>query len=80
MPARDQSRDTCIIVLEIPFGDETVSIGALADGVQEVLDLVEDQIEPPPKLGTGLNIDFILGMGKVQEKPVVRDGEIVGLS
>ena len=71
MAAKDQSRDTCIIVLEIPFGDETISIGAVADGVQEVLDLLEDQVEPAPRLGTGLNTEFIRGMGKVNEEFVI---------
>ena len=71
MPHCDRNRDTCIIVLEIPFGDETLSIGAVADGVQEVLDLAEDQIEPAPRLGTGLNTEFIQGMGKVGDEFVI---------
>jgi len=71
MPAKDVSRDSCIVVLEIPFGDELRLIGAVADGVQEVLDLLEDEVEPAPRLGTGLNADFILGMGKVGEQFVI---------
>jgi len=71
LPARERCRETCIIVLEIPFGDELLSIGAVADGVQEVLDLVEDQIEPAPRLGTRLNNEFIRGMGKVGERFVI---------
>jgi len=71
MPARERSRDTCVIVLEIPFGGETILIGAMADGVQEVLDLREDQVEPAPKLGSGLNTEFIQGMGKVNEEFVI---------
>jgi len=71
MDAMEQSRETCIIVLEIPFGDETLAIGAVADGVQEVLDLLQDQVEPPPKLGTALNTEFIHGMGKVDERFVI---------
>lgn len=71
MPGKEISRDSCIVVLEIGLADEQILIGALADGVQEVLDLVEDQIEPAPRLGTGLNADFILGMGKVNEEFVI---------
>jgi len=32
--------------------------------VQEVLDLEPEQIEPPPRIGTKLNTEFIRGMGK----------------
>jgi purine-binding chemotaxis protein CheW len=43
---------------------DNVIIGVLADAVQEVIDLEPDQIEPAPRIGTKLNMDFILGMGK----------------
>ena len=39
-------------------------LGALADSVQEVMDLDPDQIEPPPRIGTRLKTKFIKGMGK----------------
>jgi len=71
MPGCERSRETCIIVLEIPFADESRLIGAVADGVQEVLDLFEDQIEPPPRLGSGLDTEFIRGMGKVSERFII---------
>jgi purine-binding chemotaxis protein CheW len=32
--------------------------------VQEVMDLESSQVEPAPKIGTGLNTEFIKGMGK----------------
>jgi len=71
MPGKEINRDSCIVVLEIMLDDQQLLIGALADGVREVLDLVEDQVEPAPRLGTGLNADFILGMGKVGEGFVI---------
>jgi purine-binding chemotaxis protein CheW len=39
-------------------------MGALADSVEEVIDLEPDQIQPPPKIGTSIRTDFIRGMGK----------------
>jgi purine-binding chemotaxis protein CheW len=39
----------------------------LADSVQEVIDIDPSQIDPPPKLGSMLNTDFIRGMGKREE-------------
>jgi purine-binding chemotaxis protein CheW len=38
-------------------------LGALADSVQEVVDLDAGQISPPPKIGTKLRTEFIKGMG-----------------
>jgi len=58
-----QTRDTCIIVMEVSVDGERAVIGAVADAVLEVLDLDEEQIEPPPRIGTKLNTEFIKGMG-----------------
>ena len=64
MSATQQTVDSCIIVVEMNFGSDQVVIGVLADAVQEVIDLEPEQIEPPPRIGTKLNTEFILGMGK----------------
>ena len=64
MPETEKTVDTCIIVVEVSHEGETVVIGALADSVQEVFELEPEQIEPAPRIGTKLNTDFILGMGK----------------
>jgi len=58
-----QTRDTCIIVMEVSVDGERAVIGAVADAVLEVLDLDEEQVEPPPRIGTKLNTEFIKGMG-----------------
>ncbi len=64
MPETETTVNTCIIVVEVLHGNEVVVIGALADSVQEVFELEPGQIEPPPRIGTRFNTDFILGMGK----------------
>jgi purine-binding chemotaxis protein CheW len=61
----DQTIDTCIIVIEVEIDGDVIVIGTLADAVQEVLDLTAAQIEPPPRLGTKLNTEFIKGMGNI---------------
>ena len=63
--------DTCIIIAEVVFDDETMLLGALADSVEEVFDMDAGMIEPPPRMGTHLNIDFIKGMGKKEEEFVI---------
>ena len=71
MSKTEQTVNTCIIITEIQLEDETTVLGALADSVQEVLNLGAGQIEPPPKIGTGLNTDFIKGMGKQDDQFII---------
>jgi purine-binding chemotaxis protein CheW len=64
MSAAEKTVNSCIIVVEMTMGGDNVVIGVLADAVQEVIDLEPEQIEPAPRIGTKLNMEFILGMGK----------------
>lgn len=60
----EKTLNTCIVVVEVEMSGETVVLGALADSVEEVIDLEPESIQPGPKLGASINTDFILGMGK----------------
>lgn len=71
MAKTEQTVNTCIIIVEINMDGETTVLGALADSVQEVLDLEPDQIEPAPRIGTKLRTDFIRGMGKRDEQFII---------
>lgn len=64
---KERTKDSCIIVVEVVVNKESLVLGIVGDSVEEVVDLVQDQIEPPPKLGIELNTEFILGMGKQGE-------------
>lgn len=59
------TKRTCILAVEAQVGAERLTLGVLADAVNEVLDLAADAIEPPPTFGTGLRLDYLTGMGKV---------------
>ncbi len=56
--------NTCIIVVEVVMAQETIIVGALADAVEEVIDIDASDIQPPPRLGSAIQTDFIQGMGK----------------
>ncbi|MBU5636680.1 chemotaxis protein CheW [Geomonas sp. Red69] len=71
MNGTEQTVNTCVIITEIELEGETLIMGAMADAVQEVLDLEPEQIEPPPRIGTNLNVDFIKGMGKHNEQFII---------
>lgn len=71
MERTDNTVNTCIIIVEIAMDGETTILGALADSVQEVLELEPGQIEPAPRIGTRLNTEFIQGMGKREEQFII---------
>ncbi len=64
MGETEKTVNTVIIIIEIDLDNESTMIGALVDSVNEVIDLDEEHIEPPPSIGTTLDTDFIRGMGK----------------
>ena len=64
LPEAEKTVDTCIIVLEVELEGEVTVIGAIADSVNEVFELESGEIEPPPRLGTRFETEFISGMGK----------------
>jgi purine-binding chemotaxis protein CheW len=64
MSKTERTTNTCIVVLEVLLDNESLVIGALADSVEEVIDLEPDQIRPAPRIGTKIRTDFLKGMGK----------------
>ena len=64
MSRTEKTVNTCIVVVEAATEGETTVLGALADSVQEVIELEPGQIEAAPRIGTKLRTDFIRGMGK----------------
>lgn len=71
MTVTEETVDTCVIVMEIRLDQEKTVIGALVDSVSEVFDLDPGQIEPPPRIGTRLDTEFIRGMGKRDEQFII---------
>jgi len=64
--------DTCIIIVEVELeGGENTLLGVLADSVREVIELLPDDIDPPPKIGTGVDAAFIYGMGKYDDDFII---------
>ncbi len=56
------TEETCIIVIDT--GQDT---GLIVDAVCEVIDIRDEQIDPPPSMGAAVDTSFILGMGKVDD-------------
>jgi purine-binding chemotaxis protein CheW len=66
-----QTVNTCILILEVKSLEETVVLGALVDAVQEVFDLAQADIEEAPRMGTRVRMDFIQGIGRIDQKFVI---------
>ncbi|MDA8083632.1 MAG: chemotaxis protein CheW [Nitrospiraceae bacterium] len=71
MSQTEKTVNTCIIIVEVTLENETTVLGALADSVQEVIDLEPEQIEPAPRIGTRLRTEFIRGMGKKDDHFII---------
>ena len=64
MSKTEKTVNTCIVVMEMLIEGESTVIGALADSVEEVIDLEPEQIQPAPRMGTQIRTEFIKGMGR----------------
>lgn len=88
MGKTEQTIDTSIVVMEVEIEEETVTLGALADSVQEVIGLDDSQIEAAPSIGTKIDNRFIRGIGKMNEQFIIildidrifRDEEIAAVA
>ncbi len=67
MKTTDVTVDTCIIIIEVTIDGNSTVLGALADSVQEVIELTQEQMEPAPTLGVRVNNKFIQAMGKASD-------------
>ena len=68
MTATEKTVNTCIVIVDVDIDGVTIQMGALADSVQEVLELDPKQIEPAPRIGNRIKSEFVRGMGKRDEK------------
>jgi purine-binding chemotaxis protein CheW len=67
----ERTVDTCVIITEIDLDGDPLVLGALADSVQEVIELDHASIAPPPRMGTRVDTRFIHGMGKREDQFLV---------
>jgi len=68
LPASQPSKFTCVVITEVSYDGEKLTMGVMADSVSQVLDFSADDVEAPPPFGTRLKIEYLLGMGKIGKK------------
>ncbi|WP_343162772.1 chemotaxis protein CheW [Oleiagrimonas sp. C23AA] len=64
------TKRTCVIIVEVQDDEGCQDMGIVVDAVHAVVDMSEQDIEPPPAFGARIRSEFIAGMGK-------RDGGFV---
>ena len=62
---------TCVVIVEVEEAGATHILGLMVDGVNAVMEIGDDSIEPAPAFGTRINTEFIAGMAKVDGRFVI---------
>jgi purine-binding chemotaxis protein CheW len=68
LPPEEYTARTCIIVVRTRQAAEEMMIGIIVDGVAEVLNLAEADIEDTPDFGPGVATPYLTGMAKIKGK------------
>lgn len=71
LPETEASRETCIITTMVQGKEGPVLTGLLVDGVSEVVQVAEADMEPVPALGEDMKLDFVMGLSKAKGRVVV---------
>ncbi|MBV8464633.1 MAG: purine-binding chemotaxis protein CheW, partial [Burkholderiales bacterium] len=61
-------RRSCYVIVEVEYGGAMHVIGLLVDRVTAVIEIAESSIEPPPTFGARINVDFIAGMARHENR------------
>ena len=61
------NKQTCIIIIETNVGQ----VGMVVDAVKDVIELQSPQIEQAPSLGHTKGTEFVIGMGKLEDKVII---------
>ncbi len=64
MPQAEQTEETCFIVVKA----RGLEMGIVVDKVSEVADIAGEDIQDAPSFGEEVNTDYILGIGKSQNR------------
>jgi len=67
LPEGDTTDESRIMVLHV--GKKTV--GIVVDGVDEVLRISQDQIDPPPPTVAGLEQEYLTGLVKLEDRLLI---------
>ncbi len=67
MGPKEVDDETVIIILQTNNGN----MGVIVDNVLDVVNISDENVEDTPDFGTNINTDFILGLGKSNNKVII---------
>ena len=67
----EDTERTCIIVIQVCHRGQTITLGVVVDEVSEVLDLNAEQISKTPPMGSSVDTEFIMGMGRLESNVIM---------
>lgn len=66
LPPIEPTKQTCIVVVEVELDGQQTVLGVLTDAVNQVIELSDSNIQPPPAFGTRVQLEFLRGLGEVE--------------
>jgi purine-binding chemotaxis protein CheW len=68
LPESAVTKWSCVIIVEVELDGEQTVMGVMVDSVNEVIELLANEIEPPPPFGTQVRVSYLIGMAKCENK------------
>ncbi len=65
------SERSCIVMVELMLGERLLVLGMLVDTVNEIMEIPQEEIQPPPNFGTDIRTEFIKHMGWVGDNFII---------
>lgn len=66
--AGEITRWTCLVIVEVILRGEPLVMGLMADAVSQVMELSDEDIEPPPAFGTRARGEQLTGLARMGSK------------
>ena len=68
LPPGEADSRNCIVVVQAQSAATTVIVGLIVDAVEEVINIQQNQCEPAPDMGGGLNNGYVLCLAKIKSE------------
>ncbi len=69
--AKENTEETCIIVINIEINDISITLGMIVDAVNEVANITNENIDKTPTMGNSISTNNILGIGKIDDRVIM---------
>lgn len=82
LPQLSLSKNTCILIVDVKYADQSTSIGLLIDKVSKIIDMPASSKSNVPEIGTSLPTHFIDAMLNYEESfvPIINLNTVCSLA